>query len=214
MRDFPSSLAILCCAALALSGCKIVATPDPDAHAAETATQTDEARMADLAAKIWEPQVLPTVQQAAIPLPDLHSLLAQGLETAGAAHGLRAEGEGNAWNFAIKGEGTIITAQTQSRAAKLTVDVTADGEADLTIQLGPVVRGTALRDAMPFLIFSEFRDQIEFAKLARALNDLASARVTLPAGDLLGKSLRFEGVFTLRTAKDPVEIVPTVLQVP
>ena len=86
-----------------------------------------------------------------------------------------------------------------------------DGSADVTLQLGPVIRGTALRDAMPFIVFTDFRDQIEFAKLARAMNDRASAGLEKPEGDVVGEEVSFTGVFTLRAAGDTPEIVPTEL---
>ncbi len=214
MREIFMPLAILSCAVLPLAGCKIVKTPDPEASNAQAVEMTDEARMAAYASSIWAEKVLPTVAQHAVPFADLQAKLASdGLDGAGQAHGLRPKGEANSWNFAVKGTGTITEANTESRAAKLLVDMDGDGAADLTVQLGPVIRGTALRDAMPFLIFTDFRDQIEFAKLARALNDLANAGVALPEGDLVGRSVTFEGVYALKNAGDKIELVPTVVQV-
>ncbi|NIY71231.1 DUF2291 domain-containing protein [Marivivens donghaensis] len=214
MRDLFTPLAILSCMALPLAGCKIVKNPDPNDASVQAAEMTDEARMAAYADEIWTDKVLPTVSQNAVSLTDLHAQIdAEGLDAAGAAHGLRPEGEANPWNFAANGEGTIVEANTESRAAKLMVDVDADGAADLTLQLGPVIRGTALRDAMPFIVFTDFRDQIEFAKLARALNDLANAGLSVPEGDLVGRTVTFEGVYTLRNKSDAIELVPTTLQV-
>ncbi len=214
MRDLFTPLAILSCALLPLAGCKIVKTPDPQAAATEVAGTTDEARMAAYAGEIWDSKVLPVIAEHAVPLTGLRGKIAsEGLDAAGAAHGLRPVGEANPWNFAATGEGVIVEANTASRAAKLLVDIDADGAADVTLQLGPVIRGTSLRDAMPFLIFTDFRDQIEFAKLAGALNALAHAAITLPEGELVGRTVGFEGVFTLRNKGDAIELVPTRLTV-
>ncbi len=214
MRDILTPLAILSCVLLPLAGCKIVKDPDPEAATTEAEQMTDEARMAAFAESIWADQVVPTVNESTVALPDLTALInTQGLDAAGAAHGLRPDGEANPWNFAVSGQGKIVEANTESRAAKLMVDTTADGVADVTVQLGPVVRGTALRDAMPFIVFTDFRDQIEFAKLARALNDLAHSAVALPEGDLVGRDVSFTGVFTMRNKGDKVELVPTRVQV-
>ena len=81
----------------------------------------------------------------------------------------------------------------------------------LTLQLGPVIKGSSLRDVAPFYVFTDFRDQIEFAKLARALNDAAGAAIVLPVGDLVGKTITFEGAFAVLSAKDAILIVPTAL---
>lgn len=196
-----------------LSGCKIVANPDPNSAESASANLTDAKRMAIYSEEIWQSQILPTVSQHLVPLADLRrSLAANGLDVAGAAHGLRPTGEANLWNFAVSGSGTIIDANPSSRAAKLKLDTDDDGKADVIIQLGPIIRGTALRDAMPFLIFSNFRDQIEFAKLARALNAKSNEQLRIPKEDLMNQTVHFEGVFTLRKVENTPEIVPTTLK--
>ena len=126
---------------------------------------------------------------------------------------MRPQAEGSPWNFLVKGQGTVIEARRESRAATLTLDVTGDNQPDMTIQLGPVIKGTALRDAADFIVFTDYRDQIEFAKLARALNDRAHGAIRLPEGDLTGRTVRFEGATTLRTATDPILVMPTLLEI-
>jgi len=149
---------------VALGGCKIVKNPDPGAAGQAQKAQTDQARMAALAREIWEPQVLPAVAALLAPLDDVRAALAQDVDAAGAKYGYKPVGEASAWNFGVTGTGVIVETKMKSRAAKLQVDTVGDGKADVTIQLGPIIRGTALRDAMSFLSFSDFRDQIEFAK--------------------------------------------------
>ncbi|RMC37739.1 DUF2291 family protein [Paracoccus alkanivorans] len=212
MRDVFRLSALCLAAAVAMAGCKIVPDPDPGEAASAASGQTDEARMEAYAQEIWQPKVLPVIQENLVPLAELRSALAADANAAGQQHGLRPEGEANPWNFAVSGEGRIVEAKLDSRAAKLGVDTTGDGAADVTVQLGPVIRGTALRDAMPFIVFTDFRDQIEFAKLANALNAAAHAAIAKPGGDVIGQTARFEGVFTLR---DPakIELVPTMLKV-
>ncbi|WP_207466113.1 DUF2291 family protein [Paracoccus fontiphilus] len=197
--------------AVALGACKIVPNPEPGSENA--ASQTDEDRMAAKAAEVYDSQLVPYVSGKAIDLPVLTSALHGGYEAAGKAHGIRPQAEGSPWNFLVKGQGTVIEANRESRAATLTLDATGDGQADVTIQLGPVIKGTALRDSADFIVFTDYRDQIEFAKLARALNDRTHAAITLPEGDLTGKTVRFEGATTLRSATDPILVVPTVLDV-
>lgn len=197
----------------ATAGCKVVKNPDPNSASETEANLTDEERMAVRAGEIWDPQVIPAVAAKLVPLADLRAALAADADAAGQAHGLRPEGEANPWNFAVSGSGVIIKGKLKSRAAKLQVDTTGDGEADVTVQLGPVIRGTALRDAMPFIIFTDFRDQIEFAKLAGGLNALAHERLTLPAPetDVVGQTVTFEGVFTYQSPSKKPEVVPTAL---
>lgn len=212
MRDV-LKLSVFCLVAgIAVTGCKIVPDPDPAETESSGAGQSDEARMEAFAQENWETQVLPVIQENLVPVDDLRTALATGTDAAGGKYGLRPKGEANPWNFAVSGQGKIIEAKLDSRAPKLGVDTTGDGAADVTVQLGPVIRGTALRDAMPFIDFTDFRDQIEFAKLATALNGMAHASISKPEGDVIGQDLRFEGVFTLR---DPamIELVPVMLEI-
>ena len=48
------------------------------------------------------------------------------------------------------------------------------------IQVGPVLRGTALRDALGFIRFTDFANQFDFAGVANALNDRVLATVLGP----------------------------------
>lgn len=209
-RAMTTILASAMCLA-ALGACKIVPNPEPGSGDA-AAPLNDDQRMALKAQEIFDGQLVPYVSDRAIELPVLRSALEGGLDAAGAAHGVRPQAEGSPWNFLLKGEGTVTEANRESRAGTVALDVDSDGQPDLTVQLGPVIRGTSLRDAADFIVFTDYRDQIEFAKLARALNDRAHEAVNLPDGALAGKTYRFEGATTLRSTTEPLLVVPTLLE--
>ncbi len=196
-----------------VAGCKIVKNPDPNDIAQSAAQMTDAERMAALAQEVYKPKFLPYMADKARNITDTLPAIANDLDKAGETFGIPKASEGSPWNFVAKGEGTIVASNRKSRAAKLEVDVTADGKADLTIQLGPVIKGTALRDSASFFVFTDFRDQIEFAKLARALNDVASGTISLPEGDLIGKRVGFTGAFSLTKQSDPILLVPVQIAV-
>lgn len=200
-------------AALALPGCKIVKTvAGAETAAAEAGEAGDDARIAALLDKTYEAELLPLIAKA-LPVADLRAAVAGGLESAGAAHGNKGSGEGAAWNFAVKGEGKVVEANLTSRARKAMLDTDGDGKADLTLQLGPVIKGSSLRDVAPFYKFGDFRDQIEFAKLARALNDRASAALQVPEEDLVGKTVGFSGTVDLKAVGDPWLVTAVTLSV-
>ena len=187
-----------------LAGCKIVkteraATGDPDA-----------ALIAGVVSDTFDSKLVPLVTDKAVEATALLPLT--DLDAAGAAHGQRGKGEGGSWTFAIKGEGKVVSEDRKSRAGKLAVDVDADGRPDLTLQIGPVTKGTALRDIAPFYDFTAFRDQIQFAQLGRALNDRAVGALALP-DSLTGKTLHFLGAFSVQKGTDPVLVVPLSVEV-
>ena len=204
----PSAFCILAACVL-LAGCKIVAKSD------ETdAPQDDATRMAALVAEDWDTRILPRLRETASPAPELLAALAADFSAGSVEYNRASAVEGAPSVFVIRGEGSVTGANTESRAARLNVDMDGDGAADLDIQLGPVIRGTALRDALPFYEFTAFRDQIEFAKLSRALNDAAHAALPATPDDSVGKRAAFVGAFTMAEPADPKEVVPVELSWP
>ena len=198
------TIALACLAVLDLTACKIIKTPEPGAATEIVSGEAgDDARIAALLDETLVSQLLPLIRDRATDVAELRRAVTGGLDAAGEAWGVRGAGEGAAWNFAIKGTGTVIAANLESRARKAEVDTDGDGAADLTLQLGPVIKGTSLRDVAPFYDFNDFRDQIEFAKLGRAINDRVLATLALPEGDLIGAALTFTGAVSLKSPGDP-----------
>lgn len=197
-------------ALLPVAGCKLVKNePEGSAGAAEPAPSTLDA----LVAGMWQEKVLPHLEAEAVDLAVLAPAIAQDLGAAGERHGYRAGGDGTPWSFATRFRGRIVTADTESRAATAGVDIDGDGAAEATIQLGPVIRGTALRDVLPFLSFSDFADQIEFASLSRALNARAYEETLagLPREGLTGRAVAVLGAFTLRDGDGEILVTPVAL---
>ncbi len=207
------SLAILCFALTApLGGCKIVRKVEgADAVVAADASG-DDSRTEDRLTATFDSQLIPLVRDSAIPVADLRAAIASGLDAAGAAHGRKGSGEGAAWNFSVSGEGRVIDAKLDTGARTATVDTDGDGAGDVVLQLGPVVRGTALRDVAPFYNFDDFRDQLEFAKLARAINDRIKATYIVPEGSLVGLGVSFVGVVALKSADEQLLVTPISLE--
>lgn len=199
-----AAIVVLAAATLVLAGCKIVAKSE----GADEAQQDDATRMATLVAADWEARVLPRVRETAAPLSDVLGAIASDFPGARASYGVGAAGEGTPTNFTVRGEGTVVGANLTSRAARVNVDVDGDGKADVDLQLGPVIRGTALRDSLPFYEFTRFRDQIEFAKLAGELNVAAHGGMPEPPEDAMGQTVAFTGVFAMNGPDAAKEIVP------
>ncbi len=202
-------LALMAIAVTSVSGCKIVFDSDKDETEIPAGPEGDDARNAQRLEDTFEPQLLPHVRSAAVDITDLRAGIAADIEAIGAARAQRGSGAGAAWNFPVSGNGVVIEADLDTRARTLSLDTDADGTADTTLQIGPVIRGTALRDGAPFYNFDNFRDQIEYAKLARALNDEITARITLPEGELAGRTVSFAGITALRSADEDIVVTPT-----
>src|SRR5262249_9781919 len=98
--------------------------------------------------------------------------------------------------LAVKGEGRVIGIDTRSKVGLALVDVAPfDGKPDVTIQIGPVLRGSSLRDATGLVRFTDFVNQLQFADVANELNNRVLKTVLLPTPDatLAGKNVSFAG---------------------
>lgn len=200
---------------LAVAGCRFRETGAPGAaqQARDAAAAAQTATAGPVAS--WETRVLPYLRDAATDWPVLAAALAEGADAAGARYGRRPSAEGAPWTFSARVAGVVTAADVESRAATVSVDTDGDGATDLVLQLGPVIRGTALRDSLPFIDISDYRDQIEFAQLSRDLNAMAfeTALRPLPRERLVGARVEALGAFTLRAAGAPPLLTPVEIAV-
>jgi predicted lipoprotein len=146
---------------------------------------------------IWQSKVLPTVQQKAVDFSQLFTELTLNQDAASQKYGNKV---GGPYNFVTKFEGKVLSADTSSRVGVITTEVsTANGPVNLTIQVGPVVQGTAIRDALGFITFNDFVNQLQFADVADELNTRAlnNTMNNVDPTSLVGKTVDITGAFTL-----------------
>jgi predicted lipoprotein len=134
---------------------------------------------------------------------------------AGAKYGNPNKQANSPWTFAVRLEGMIVAANTQSRAATIDVDVDGDGKADARVQIGPAVRGTALRDSLDFIQFNDFTNQIDFAQFGKAFNSYVDKTVLakLPREALEGRSAKVVGAYTLGSGQDLPLVTPAEAEI-
>ncbi|OAP36769.1 hypothetical protein AU381_20055 [Sinorhizobium glycinis] len=194
---------------MGLAGCKIIKTPTAE----ESATGGfDPDRMV---AEIWESKVVPYLDKRAGPLSEVASLAASNLEAAGAKYGHKEKQGSAPWTFAARLSGTIVKAETKSRSAYVEVDADGDGKADARVQIGPAIRGTAIRDSLDFVNFNEFKNQIEWAQYGKAFNTHVNGLVLekLSRDQLVGKKLEAVGAYPVPAKGQLPLFVPVELTV-
>ena len=116
----------------------------------------------------------------------------------------------------VKGTATVAEIDRKSRIglARLRLPWAKDGQA-AAIQIGPVLRGTALRDALEFVRFTDFVNQLEFAGVANGLNDrvVNGVLAAVNIDELAGREVTFVGAVPTTGAGSTLEIVPVRLEV-
>jgi predicted lipoprotein len=104
----------------------------------------------------------------------------------------------------------------RSRAGLALVDVPPfDQKPDISIQIGPVLRGTSLRDATGLVHFTDFLNQLQFADVGNELNDRVLKTVLAPLDipKLKGRTVSFAGTLAAEAKAEPPlrELVPVKL---
>ena len=162
---------------------------------------------------IWTDKVLPTVDQQAIDATTLLPALASDQQAASRQYGNQA-GTGSPFAFLVRGTGTVTKVDQESPSHPLTVQVDGLKGDGSTVQVvtGPVIAGTALRDAVKFIKFSDFTNQLDYADAGTQLNDRVKSEVLakIDPTSLVGQKVDFAGAFSL-VAPGAVLIVPTQL---
>jgi predicted lipoprotein len=199
---------------VALGGCDVATVRELDPATGKAilpeAQQSFDA--ATFVAENWDERILPTARERAVPLADLRRELATDQAAAAARFGNR-QGTGRA-SFLVSGTARVLEVDTASRSGVARLDLEPfDGVVDAELQIGPVIRGTALRDALPFIRFDDFTNQMEYASVSRLLHERVTETVIAPAdrARLAGGVIRFQGAFT-EGSGTPL-ITPIVLQV-
>jgi predicted lipoprotein len=182
-------------AVLLLAAAILLSTEYPSTDSPATA-QRQKFDPARYGADTYQSKVVPAIEQSATTLPELFAALTADKEAAGQRYGHR-QGSGP-FSFAVKGEGVAGTI----RGTLLPVTVIGlPGTTTVSIQVGPAINGTALRDAAGFITFGQFLNQVEYADAATALNN--EMRAALLAGldpaALNGKKVSFTGAFSFLT---------------
>jgi predicted lipoprotein len=193
--------------AAAVAGCKILPI------ASENEANLQKFSGADYVTKLWDTDVIPVVRDKAFPIETVIAAIEGGLDKAGPEFGHRPAEEGSPWSFVVKGTAVIKEKNTTSRAGTVLVDVaTPKGPIPVTIQIGPVIKGNSLRDAMPFINFQNFTNQLEFAEVGRAFNGRVVTELKTAVDALApGQTIAYSGTFSLNSATDKILLTPVLI---
>ena len=164
---------------------------------------------------IWNSKVIPAILakavEAAVLLPEIRA----NPEAAGQKYGRREAT--NPFNYMIKGLGKVIQVNTESRAGTMTVEIgNGSSHENINLQIGPVIIGTALRDATGLVSFNQFTNQIDYAGVSKEMN-LRAIKDALAGRDpasFAGKTIQFFGAFTFDPkSTSPIRVTPVKLEI-
>lgn len=154
---------------------------------------------------IWASKLLPTVKKDAV---DFRTLLAELKRDPDAAS--KKFGHYTVLDappaFLVKGTGRVISVDTAALVSKAGIALGQGSKPDVFMELPPIFSGTDVRDALPFINFNQFENQVQYGEVAIAINakiaEVSFAGVNVDK--LKGKRLAFTGAFTRATSPTPL----------
>ena len=116
------------------------------------------------------------------------------------------------YSFMVNGKAEIISLNKESRVGTLELKLTKDYEAQIFITIGPVIKKDSVRDAVKFIKFNDFVNQLDFAGVSRIIKTRVMNEIIGPLNlnNIVGKQIKFEGAITF-DRKDKIFITPTML---
>jgi predicted lipoprotein len=175
---------------------------------AQTGSQPAQSAAARFVDPIWATKVLPTIEEKARDIAKILPEIRADPNSAGQKYGRREAT--NPYNYMVKGTGKVTEMHTESQAGTATIEIPGLGE-KVALQIGPVVRGTALRDATGAVSFNQFTNQLDYADVSKEMNAraLKTAFANADPNSIAGKTLTFFGAFTFDPhSKSPILITP------
>ncbi len=164
--------------------------------------------------EFWDTSFLPELKDKALDLSDLYNK-ANGDFKNVSDLGLYTMGDKGELNFTIKDEATVIENLSDKKAGYLVLSVD-DIPLDIVIELqvGPIFKGTAIRDNLECINFDDYVNQIEWGGVSHSLNE--KVLETVINEDILnlnvGDTIDLYGCFT-DSSNGEIIITPISLEV-
>ncbi len=196
--------------AMLISACTIVKIDEEQSEGGDeysTWTKTGTGFQAsEFVEEIWETKLIPLYESEAVDYTTIITALSENREANSEKYGLLRETGEPFYIFKVRGQGKVLEYDDSSRVGTISVDLDSDGAGDAVLQVGPVFKGTVLRDSVEFISFTEVGNQVQFADLAKEMNlrMKADSLDSLDLANLIGKTIEYLGAFRLE-AEQPLE---------
>lgn len=167
----------------------------------------------DNVGSFWETQALPELTGKAVDLGEFLKEANGDLGSLADKYGKYSMGDSGELTYTVKGTGTVTEVQTEKKAGYIAIKLEGyDGSEEIKIQVGSVIKGSSVRDALSFIKFGDYTNQEEYAAVSQSINDVIMEKVINPetASGLNRKTIEFTGCFTVKD-DTTILITPVVL---
>lgn len=207
------NLVLVLAVSVLLSGCgivKVVKIGEEGKYTGEV-----EFNAGDDVAAIWEESAIPEMTETAVDLKDFLTESNGDLTALADEYGKYSMGDSGELSYVVKGNATVEEVNTESQAGFMVVKLDGyTGSEVIKIQIGPVYKGSSIRDTLSFIKFGDYKNQEQWAAVSQSINQLVAEEVVAPVdpSSLEGKTVSFVGAFTVSSGSTDVLITPAVLE--
>ncbi|MFA9463987.1 MAG: DUF2291 domain-containing protein [Velocimicrobium sp.] len=167
----------------------------------------------DDVASFWDSKAIPELTEKAVDLGDFLTQANGDLNSLADKYGKYSMGTSGELTYTVKGSGTITAVETDKKAGYMTISLDDyTGSEKINIQVGSVMKGSSVRDALSFIKFGDYTNQGEYASVSQSINSIIMETVINPesASGMKDKNIEFTGCFTVNE-NDTILITPVTL---
>ena len=169
--------------------------------------------------KNWDSKIIPLFLENSIDaVTVISSLRVDGADTALATYGVKKDDGTRMQGFKVTAEATVTEYDDSSRNGLIMVDFAPeDGVSDALLQVGPVIKKTAIRDTLECVSFTDAGNQLFFAELSDELNKTMRMKTIDPLDltTITGKKIKFYGAMKINegdTDFSSIVITPVLIE--
>lgn len=166
------------------------------------------------ATKFWNEKAHDYFEKGAVDLKTLISEANGDFASVASKYGHYSMGDKGELSFIVRGEGKVNLVKNKLRAGYLGLEMAGTDPYKVRLQIGPVFKGSAVRDSISLISFKDYQNQIEWAQVSVAFHELI-VRDVLSKIDIEGsldKQVEFIGCFTVG-AQNTLQVTPVELVV-
>lgn len=166
--------------------------------------------------EIWETQITPELSQKAVELNFLLREANGDLKGLADKYGKYSTDTSDEICYVVQGTAVVneVNQEKKTGFLKITLDDYSGSEV-IKIQIGPVYKGSAIRDSLDCLKYEDYKNQVEWAAVSQSIHDKIQTDVIGPLDveSLPGKTIDFLGCFSVSNNDDEILITPVQLMV-
>lgn len=179
-----------------MTGCmKIVKIGEEGKYTGEV-----EFNAGDNVAGIWDSIALPELKEKAVDLSTLLSESNGDIKSLAEQYGKYSMGTSGELSYTVKGTVTVKEVNTEKKAGYVEFILEGySGPIVTRLQVGPVFKGSAVRDSLDIIKFEDYKNQVDYAAVSQSIHDIIKTSIIdqVDLASLEGKQIKFTGCFTV-----------------